>query len=94
MTKNLVKLFPPDYKRCQAEIPTKHSFMTLGPTHEFDRCQNLPSVIATEKKKSKDGRLGSMSLCAQCFEVMQKQMPNFATFKVIQIARAEGIDEE
>jgi hypothetical protein len=77
-------LDPPDLKRCQAERPTGHSFMTLGPRQKHVRCHEVPVAIATEKEPAADGQRGSMSLCGHCFEVFQKQagVPA-ATFKCI-----------
>ena len=41
-------------------------------------------MIATEVKPGEDGRIGSMSLCDRCFEVLQKQLPaGTATFERI-----------
>lgn len=77
-------LIPPDRKRCQAEKPNGANFMTLGGRPELVRCSNKPSVIATETKPGEDGRKGSISLCADCLKVFQRQLPpGFATFEVI-----------
>jgi len=81
MTK--VKLIPPDLKRCQAEKPNGHSFMTLGGRPGTERCSSVPVYIAREKKPGKDGQKGSMALCADCRTVMEKQMPDYATFTEI-----------
>ena len=75
-------LAPPDKKRCQAE-KLSGSFMTLGPRH-MERCTNLPTVIATEKKPGEDGQKGSMSLCEDCLEIFKQKFPKgYATFKKI-----------
>lgn len=76
------KLTPPDVKRCQAE-KADGSFMTLGPVSR-ERCKNAPVVIATERKAGPDGQKGSMSLCAECQQVMLKRLgKGYATFKKI-----------
>lgn len=77
------KLEPVDLKRCQAEKPSGHNFMTWGPRQKYIRCGDKAVVVATEVKKGSDGQIGSMSLCSHCFEVMQKQMPFAAHFKFI-----------
>lgn len=82
MSKKPKPLTPPDPERCQAEIPNGYSFMTLGGSPGRVRCPNKPCVIATEVKPGPDGQHGSMSLCASCLKVFQKQMgPDYATFK-------------
>ena len=80
-TKKKVKLIPPDKKQCQAEKPNGHSFMTLGGRPGRERCTNKPTMLATEKKPGKDGQRGSMTVCDECFSVMQKQMPGAATYQ-------------
>lgn len=73
------KLTPPDPERCQAEM---RSFMTLGPGR--NRCNNRPTVIATERKPGKDGQSGSMSLCPECQKVFKERMGiGFADFTPI-----------
>lgn len=64
-------LEPPDYERCQADMPGNGPFTVGGPIGDpkngyRTRCKNLPSVIATEKRPGEDGRIGSMSLCVDC----------------------------
>jgi hypothetical protein len=82
MTKELT---PPDLTRCQAEKPNGCSFMTMGGVPKRVRCTDKPIVVATEVKPGDDGQIGSMSLCAECLEVFQKQMgAGFATFKAIE----------
>lgn len=79
-TKPKVKLEPADKKQCQADKPNGHTPFTLGGRPGLVRCTNKPSVIATETK-SKDGQLGSMSLCVSCLIQFNKQMPKgHATF--------------
>jgi hypothetical protein len=46
--------------------------MTLGP-RPLVRCENEPFVIAEEIEPGEDGERGSMSLCADCFEVFQQR---------------------
>lgn len=78
-------LEPPDPERCQAGAPTGHTFMTLGGQPGHTRCSNEPVVIATEAESGKNGRRGSMSLCARCLTVFTKQMPpGCATFEAAQ----------
>lgn len=73
----LPQLEPPDPKRCQAEKPNGHTFMTLGGRPGLVRCENKPVTIATEVAPGKDGRRGSMSLCNDCWRVMVKQLGGF-----------------
>lgn len=74
-------LIPPDTSRCQAEKPTGDSFMTLGGRPgRRERCNAKPTMLATEKVAGEDGLKGSMTLCDECFAVMQKQCPDVATF--------------
>lgn len=77
------KLTPPDLTRCQAE-QLVGGFMSFGsPT--WVRCSNTPIVIATERKRGCDGRRGSMSLCAACFNVFKSRLgENHATFEAIE----------
>lgn len=42
------------------------------------RCLNIPIVIIKESNPGKDGRCGSMSLCAQCWLVAVQQLGNDA----------------
>ncbi len=78
------KLTPPDLKRCQAEKPNGHSFMTLGGNlGGRERCDARPTVIATEIKPGKDGQIGSMSLCDDCADVLQTQMPGVTKIRRI-----------
>jgi hypothetical protein len=74
---------PVDFEQCQAEKRAPHTFMSFGPDPGLRRCKNKPSVVATEKEPDCDGLIGSMSLCPECFEQIQKQMPGKATFKII-----------
>ncbi len=71
-SKELKPLIPPDTKRCQAEHQVG-AFVLGGRVGEKTRCENKPSVIATEKKPGKDGRKGSMSLCAECLPHLIRQ---------------------
>ena len=79
-----MSLTPPDLKRCQAEKPNGVNAFSHGGRPGLVRCSTRPTVVATEVKPGEDGQVGSMSLCADCLEVFQKQMgPGFATFSVI-----------
>lgn len=71
-----MSLTPPDLKRCQAEKPNGQNPFTFGGGHKMVRCTEKPLFIVTEKKPGKDGEKGSMSLCAHCLAVFNKQMPN------------------
>ena len=66
-------LTPPDLKRCQAEKPNGHNFMTLGGSPGLKRCAANPKFIITEREAAEDGQHGSMSLCADCLSVFLKQ---------------------
>lgn len=84
-------LTPPDLDRCQADKPNGCTFMTLGGKPGLVRCSNKPAVIATEAKPGPDGQIGRMSLCAECLEVFQVQMPSgYATFKIIESPKPKG----
>ncbi|GAH06260.1 unnamed protein product, partial [marine sediment metagenome] len=84
-------LTPPDKERCQAEVPTGGPFQIGGeigdPRNGYRvRCRKVPTVVATEVNPDTDGRRGSMSLCEDCREVFNKQMPEgFATFERLEI---------
>jgi hypothetical protein len=76
------KLIPPDHEQCQAEKPNGYTFMTLGGRPGRVRCENKPITIATEVVLGQDGSRGSMSLCAECWKVMLKQLgPFYASFE-------------
>lgn len=68
-------MIPIDKERCQAEKPNGESFMTLGGGHKMIRCENKPTVIATETTAGEDGLKGSMTLCDECLKVAEKQLP-------------------
>ena len=68
-------MIPIDEERCQAEKPNGQSFMTLGGGHKMVRCNNKPTVIATEVDIATDGQRGSMTLCEDCLNVALKQLP-------------------
>lgn len=86
--KELKPLVPPDKKRCQAEVPSGNSFMTLGGRIGLERCRKKPAYIAHEKKPGADGRQGSMSLCAECAEVFKKQMgEDYAELRPINLTK-------
>lgn len=87
-------LTPPDMKRCQAEKPNGHTFMTLGGSPGLERCKSKPSLIVTENKPDKDGRKGSMTLCASCFVQFGLQIPEgFATVATIPVSKWEKIGD-
>ena len=65
---------PIDPSRCQAEIPTGASFMTLGGRPGLERCKSLPMYVAVESKSGPDGIKGAMSLCENCAKEFVKQM--------------------
>jgi hypothetical protein len=78
----LKPLIPPDTVQCQAEKPNGHSFMTIGGRPGLERCTNKPTMLVAEAHPGEDGRIGSMTLCDDCFAVFQKQQPaGFAIFK-------------
>lgn len=66
MKKKATPLIPPDKTRCQAEVRAG-SFMSFG-VPSWVRCNNAPSVIATETTAGGDGRRGSMALCDECLK--------------------------
>jgi hypothetical protein len=77
-------LIPPDYERCQAEIPNGHTFMTLGGSPGRVRCKNPPTVLATERKAGADGLIGSMTLCDECsFKFVSMNGYSAASFEPI-----------
>lgn len=74
---------PPDRTRCQAEQRVG-GFMSFGPP-SWVRCNRVPIVIATERKPGPDGRRGSMSLCAACFNAYKRWGgDDHATFEAIE----------
>ena len=81
-----VDLVPPDRSRCQAEIPNKRTFMSFGGRPGYNRCENKPEWIATEKEPGEDGLIGSMSLCTPCKHIMEAQLgSDYATFEAIDV---------
>ena len=68
-------MIPIDKERCQAEKPNGQSFMTLGGGQKMIRCENKPTVIATETNAGSDGLKGSMTMCDDCLKVAEKQLP-------------------
>ena len=76
-----MELIKPDLERCQTEW-LGGSFMTLGPRPTV-RCEKRPVVIATEKIQGKDGLRGSMSLCGEHMDDLQRIKPEFCVFKMI-----------
>ena len=77
------KLTPPNKRRCQAMKPNGRSFMSMGGVGKLIRCTNKPVVIAIEKEKGIDGKIGSMSLCEDCMKVCKKDMPGMAIYNPI-----------
>ncbi len=77
-------LTPADMTRCQTEKSNGVNFMTLGGRHEMVRCRRIPHYIAIEKEPNpEDGLRGSMSMCEECKEQHEKQMPGTATYEPI-----------
>ena len=72
MTAEKPPLTPPDYTQCQAER-REGSFMTLGP-RRLVRCTNPPVWLATERAPGRDGRIGSMTLCEACKDVLLEKL--------------------
>jgi|TARA_R110000851_G_scaffold308922_1_gene468097 hypothetical protein len=68
-------MIPIDKERCQTEKPNRQSFMTLGGNHKMIRCENVPTVIATETNADNEGLKGSMTMCDDCLKVAEKQLP-------------------
>lgn len=68
------KLIPPDLKRCQAEMSNGYSFMTFGGVPGMVRCKNKPIVIIKDIVPGDDGLIGSMTLCASCWNVAIQQL--------------------
>ena len=66
----------PDPRRCQADVPNKNTFMTMGGTPtdiNRVRCTNKPTIIVTERIPDDNGLCGSMSLCKDCLTVFFRQ---------------------
>lgn len=101
---NVTELIPPDRKQCQCEKANKTwSPFALGPAHvnpktgekvggsrQNDRtwrCQETPAFIVTETE-SKDGILGSMSVCGDCF--VQLCLQRGGTFEVTEDLREKA----
>ena len=68
-------LIPPDFKQCQAEKPNGNTFMTLGGVPGYKRCTQRPVFLATEKEPGDDGVIGNMTLCAECYVQLERQIP-------------------
>jgi hypothetical protein len=69
-------LTPPDFQRCQAIQSNGVNFMSFGGRREMVRCGKVATMLATENKpKPSDGQIGSMTVCDECFAVMQRQVP-------------------
>lgn len=66
---------PLDYTRCQADISTNvnlTNFMMMGgQIGGVVRCSRVPTMVVTEKKSGKDGTIGHMTLCDECFMMIQ-----------------------
>lgn len=63
--------------------------MTLGP-RSMVRCESVPTVIVTERRKGKDGRRGSMSLCDECHHAFEQiNGKDFATVRAVSPSRQE-----
>lgn len=81
-------LTPPDYKQCQVYKPNGVNFVTLGGSPKMIRCKNKPAYTATENAPGEDGKIGSMSLCPECADIMKQQCgEGFATLTPIIKAR-------
>lgn len=64
-------LEPPDLNQCQARPNmVKWSPFTLGPKPEPIRCTNQPVFVAVENAPRADGKVGSMSLCLSCRQLL------------------------
>lgn len=89
-----MKIIPADYKRCQAEKPNGNSFMSLGGVPGMIRCENQPTVIATETGNRKMD--WSMSLCDECLAVAEDQLPKgyFTTKLIIDPAKSYSMEED
>lgn len=64
----------PDLKRCQAEWTKYNAFVMGGPTKTSGRCDSRAVFIAFEKDIGEDGKVGSMTLCAHCREILDAQV--------------------
>lgn len=78
-------LEPADLTRCQAGKPNPNygPFRYGGDPNPHIRCEEKPTVIATEKEPGEDGLRGEMSLCDNCMKVMVRQMPGVCTFRPV-----------
>lgn len=80
----LVKLIPPDVARCQAETIHYRPFVMGGNVHDRRRCESAPVYISKERVAGPDGRRGSMSLCAECADVLKRELgEDYATLTPI-----------
>ena len=68
-----VKLTPIDIERCQAKISDANIFGLGGRQPKYLRCEEIPTVIVSEKLPGKDGLTGAMSLCNECLIALKKQ---------------------
>lgn len=87
-------LTPVDRTRCQAETKEEVSaktFMRIGWTPTWVRCENKPVVIVTEAKPDKDGQHGAMSLCDECHKQFEKKFPpGYVDYEWIRAKRKKG----
>jgi len=67
-------LIPPDLERCQAEWSSYNAFVMGGPTRTSGRCEAKPEFVAAEKDVGSDGKRGSMTVCADCRKILEKQV--------------------
>lgn len=84
MSDKVVELEPVDLTRCQADYKEPHQPFRLGfaPPH-WKRCENKPTVVATEAKVQLGVR-GSMSMCDNCLQEAVKRLGRkYFTYKEI-----------
>lgn len=85
-------LIPADTKRCQAMKPGNGPFTLGGPIGDprdgyRERCTTASRVVVVELVPGKDGRCGSMSLCASCHAVFVQDFPDQTRFKTRRLRR-------
>ncbi len=49
--------------------------MSMGGVPKRVRCTNKPTMLLTETTPDEHNRVGSMTVCDECFAIFQKQTP-------------------
>lgn len=77
------KFFPPDLKRCQADVQAGSKRALSRPSTVTERCSERPAVIITRRAPSADDPAAGMSLCASCCDRYKKSRPGAYWFRAV-----------